>query len=455
MTNHDLETIWQAVLGELELSISKANFTTWLKNTFIVSVDNSKVIIGVPSGFAKNWLIKKSKKEILESLKKQLPKIKIVEFKITSQKPSDEALLFSQDEKESTSIILDSRKTQKKGIKKFKSRYNFDGFVVGNNNKLAHAASVAVSEKPGKRYNPLFIWGGVGLGKTHLTQAIGNAISEKWPNKKVLYVSSETFVNDYINAVQKGKGRAEDFKNRYRNVDALLIDDIQFIAGKVGSQEEFFHTFNELHQKNKQIVISSDRPPKAINWEDRLKSRCEWGMIVDISAPDFETRKAILAAKASELKFDCPDEVLDYIAENVQENIRELEGALNRLIAYLDLQNLKPSKENAMAALSGLLSPKNKSLDYEEIISGVSSFFEIDKNIVLSQKRDKNLVKARQITMYLIRHEMNLSYQQIAKLIDKKDHTTIMHGVEKIEKEIKNDPQLQRQITDIKKTFYD
>lgn len=455
MKNIDPETIWQNVLGELEVSLSKANFTTWLNNTFIYQIENSRVIIGVPTGFAKEWLNKKCANEILKSIQKQIPEIKEIEFKVTTSQPTEKSKLFESND----TVKIDRQKStnnkSKDKAKKFKSKYSFDNFVVGSSNKLAHAASVAVSEKPGKRYNPLFIWGGVGLGKTHLMQAIGNAMIKKNQKKKILYVSSETFMNDYINAVQKGEGRAKDFKNYYRNIDALLIDDIQFIAGKIGTQEEFFHTFNWLHQKNKQIVISSDRPPKAIDMEDRLRSRCEWGMIVDIGQPDFETRKAILKSKAEQINFSCPDEVLSYIAENIQENIRELEGALNRLMAYLELNNEKPSKETTILALSGMVSPKTQSLSWKKISDSVCEFYNISQEDILSSKRSKEIVVPRQILMYLIRQEMSLSYPQIASLIGKKDHTTIMHGVEKIEKEIRNKPDLQKQISTIKKSFYD
>jgi chromosomal replication initiator protein len=454
-TNIDLETIWQNVLGELEVSLSKANFTTWLNNTFIHHIQKDKVIIGVPTGFAKEWLNKKCSDEILKSIQKQITKINKIDFKVTTSQPTEQSKLFAQPNDTVTLDQKKSKKISKDKAKKFKSKYSFENFVVGSSNKLAHAASLAVAEKPGKRYNPLFIWGGVGLGKTHLMHAVGNAMIKKNQNKKILYVSSETFMNDYINAVQKGEGRAKDFKNYYRNIDALLIDDIQFIAGKIGTQEEFFHTFNWLHQKNKQIVISSDRPPKAIDMEDRLRSRCEWGMIVDISQPDFETRKAILKSKAEQINFNCPDDVLSYIAENVQENIRELEGALNRLMAYLELNNEKPSKETAIMALSGMVSPKNQSLSWKKISDSVCKFYNISHEDILSAKRSKEIVVPRQILMYLIRQEMSFSYPQIANLIGKKDHTTIMHGVEKIEKEIRNNPDLQKQILNIKKSFYD
>ncbi len=446
---NDLEKLWKSVLSELEIQISKAEFNTWLGGVFIIDIKDKVVYLAVPNGFAKNHISKKYYDDILTLIRKDRPEIEKLELKVTSLKNQ----LPDEIQQNIEAVQINTQK--RTGPKKFKSKYTFDNFIVGESNKLAHAASLAVSEKPGKRYNPLFIWGGVGLGKTHLMNAIGNAISTGFKNKKTIYVSSETFMNDYISAIKKGEGKAEDFKNHYRNVDALLIDDIQFLAGKMGTQEEFFHTFNALHQKNKQIVMTSDRPPKAIDMEDRLKSRCEWGMIVDISSPDFETRCAILRSKADILKFTFPDEVINYIAENVSENIRELEGALNRLIAYLDLYKKEPTKENVGLALTGVIKPKNPSLDYDKVIDVVIKYFSIDKNSLLGSSRTRDVVYPRQILMYLLKNELNISNPQIAKMIGKKDHTTIMHGTKKIEAEIKNNPTLQNQVTDIKKLLYE
>ena len=338
--------IWEAVLGELEITLSKANFSTWFKNTFIYSVDKDKVTVGVPSSFYMEWLKNKYNKEIHLALKKLIPNLKTVEYKIASKSP--------KIGEEISEIKITKTEIKKKDIAQetLNPKYRFKNFVVGNNNKLAHAASLAIVEKPGSAYNPLFIWGGVGLGKTHLLQAIGNEILEKNPRKKVLYAPCEKFTNDFIQAVREGRGKAEKFKNKYRNVDSLLIDDIHFIAGKEGTQEEFFHTFNTLHQMNKQIVLTSDKPPKAISsLENRLKSRLGWGLTSDIGAPDLETRKAILQNKAQEKGLELPDDVNDFIAQNIQQNIRELEGALNRFIAHLKFYNLPPSVDVAVSAL--------------------------------------------------------------------------------------------------------
>jgi len=443
------KAIWQAVLGELEITLSKANFSTWFKNTFIYSVDENqnKVIIGVPSSFYIEWLKKKYNKEIYSALKKSLPDIKSIEYKTASQKPK------SIPEIE---IPLKEKEKIVSGISEISSlnpKYTFKNFVVGNSNKMAHAAALAVAENPGGSYNPLFIWGGVGLGKTHLLQAIGNEIIHKHQPKKILYASCEKFTNDFIRAVRGGK--ADKFKNDYRNIDALLVDDIHFLAGKEGTQEEFFHTFNALHQKNKQIIISSDRPPKAIpTLENRLKSRFEWGLTCDIQPPDYEMRKAILQNKAQEKRFELPDDVADFISRNVQQNIRELEGALNRFIAYLKFYEVNPSVDAAMTALGSLISVKNKSLSFEKIIETVAGFYNINIDELLGVKRNKEIVLPRQVAMYLIRQELQYSFPQIATKIGKKDHTTIMHGCEKIEKQIKTGNDIQKEITIIKEKLY-
>ncbi len=442
------EAIWEAALGELEVTLTKANFSTWFKNTFIYSVDKNKVVIGVPSSFYMEWLKNKYNKEILLALKKLIPNLEIVEYKIASKTPE-----VDQQELAEIKTVKTEIKEKDPTQQTLNPKYRFENFIVGGNNKLAHAASLAVTEKLGSTYNPLFIWGGVGLGKTHLLQAIGNKTLEKHPRKKILYASCEKFTNDFIQAIQKGK--AEKFKNQYRSIDLLLLDDVHFIAGKEGTQEEFFHTFNTLHQANKQIVLTSDKPPKAISsLENRLKSRFEWGLISDIQAPDFETRKAILQNKAQEKGIELPDDVSDYVAQNIQQNIRELEGALNRLIAHLKFYNLSPSVDVAVSALSSLISPKLKSISFDKIIEIVAGFYNIEVDELLGTKRTKEIVLPRQITMYLLRHELQYSFPQIATKIGKKDHTTIIYGCGKIEKQIKTSPDIQREISLIKEKLY-
>jgi chromosomal replication initiator protein len=329
--------------------------------------------------------------------------------------------------------------------------YTFDRFVVGSSNRLAHAAALSVAKKPGDSYNPLFLYGGVGLGKTHLMQAIGNEILKRG-NTKVLYVSCEKFTNDYIEAVRSGK--AARFKDKYRNIDVLLIDDIQFLVGKESTQEEFYHTFNALHQNNKQIVISSDRPPKALSsLEDRLVSRFEGGMIADISPPDFETRLAILKKRQREKNYYIDDEILELIATKVQQNIRELEGAFTRLVANCQLSGEKPTLERAQQLLSSYDLPRATGLTFEKVLNKISEFYGLNKEDILNQKRDRELVHPRQVMMYILRHELNYSYPKIGKEL-KRDHTTVIHGCEKIEKAIVQNDGLKQEISLIKNRLY-
>lgn len=444
------EQLWQTVLGEIELSLSKANFTTWFKNTFISLFENNRVIICVPNTFTKAWLEKKYHKEIANAFKNVgSGEIKEILYKVEVKKelPSDNFVKRAKTE----NIIIDNKpKTSNRfGLN---NRYVFDNFIVGKNNELAHAACQAVVANPGHAYNPLFIYGGVGLGKTHLLNAIGHELSKK--TDKILYVTCERFTNDYIQAVRNGQ--AKDLKDRYRNVDLLLIDDIHFMAGKDGTQEEFFHTFNELHQTNKQIVISSDRPPKAIPaLEKRLLSRFEWGMIADISSPDIETRIAILETKCREKNYKLDKNILAYIANNITNNIRELEGALNRLIAYYEFNNSLPSVESTKNILAGIISNfQSKSTTAKTIIEAVSKFFDINIKDLTGQSRKKELVVPRQIVMFLMRKEINSSYPSIGQELGGRDHTTAMHAYNKVEKEYREDERMKQNINSIKQLIY-
>jgi len=443
------EQLWQAILGEIELSLSRANFTTWFKNTFISSLENNRVIICVPNTFTKAWLEKKYHKEIANAFKSVgSAEIKEILYKVEARKESP-AEAFAKKTK--TESIVDNKP---KIVNRFglNNRYVFDNFIVGKNNELAHAACQAVAANPGHAYNPLFIYGGVGLGKTHLLQAIGHELSKK--TDKILYVSCERFTNDYVQAVRNGQ--AKDFKDHYRNVNLLLIDDIHFMAGKDGTQEEFFHTFNELHQTNKQIVISSDRPPKAIPaLEKRLLSRFEWGLIADISSPDLETRIAILEAKCREKNYKLDREILTYIADNITNNIRELEGALNRLIAYYEFNNSLPSIESTKNVLAGVISNfQTKSTTPKTIIDAVAKFFDINIKDLTGQSRKKELVIPRQIVMYLMRKEINASYPSIGQELGGRDHTTAMHAFNKMEKEYQDDERVRQNINSIKQLIY-
>ena len=456
----DLQQLWQTALGELELSISKANFTTWFKNTFIIEHSEKVIIIGVPNAFTKTWLEKKYHKEIINTLKNAGAEIKTVEYRVQATKPiqinSQPITTQEQTNTNSTSTNKPTTQqaTEKIGPNGLNSHYTFANFVVGKGNELAHAACTAIVKKPGEVYNPLFIYGGVGLGKTHLMQAIGNEIAVVYPDKKTLYVTSERFTNEFINSIQHGDGKK--FKDKYRNIDVLMIDDIQFLAAKEQTQEEFFHTFNTLHQNNKQIIITSDRPPKAIPaLEQRLVSRFEWGMIADVGAPDLETRIAILQTKCQQKNYVLDEEILRYIATAVQNNVRELEGVLNKIIAFHELNNQKPTIESVKSIITNLVvSSRTGRVTPKQIAEIVTDYFDIKMSELIGNSRKKELVLPRQITMYLMRQELNSSYPNIGQEMGGRDHTTAMHACTKITKKIIDDEQLNQDIELIKQRLY-
>ncbi|PIZ98371.1 MAG: chromosomal replication initiator protein DnaA [Candidatus Magasanikbacteria bacterium CG_4_9_14_3_um_filter_32_9] len=450
------EQLWESVLGELELTISKANFTTWFKNTFIVSLDNDSVVIGVPNAFTKAWLENKYNVHIISALNKNCSsKINNILYKVVARGPIStevgKAVIAPP-------TAIDQPKNEPvAGQSGFglNPKYKFESFIVGRGNDLATAAAKAVVERPGEVYNPLFLYGGVGLGKTHLLHAIGSGILAKNPKAKIVCINSEHFVNDFINSIKRGM--TDDLKRHYRSADVLLIDDIQFIAGKEQTQEEFFHTFNELHQKNKQIVLTSDRPPKAIaEIEQRLISRFEWGMIADISTPDLETRCAILESKCAERGFSICPEIIAYIAENVQNNIRELEGALNRIIAYHQLNNTSSLSldivQNVLGSLS--LSVKKSGLTPKKITTKVADYFDISTANLVGISRRKELVVPRQIVMWLMREELKSSYPSIGQELGGRDHTTAIHACNKIENEMKINSKLKSDIDLIRQQLY-
>lgn len=440
----DLKETWQTALGELEVTLSKANFTTWFKDTFILSTKDGEVVIGVPNAFTQEWLENKYHPEILKTLKKLLPDTKKIVYKVSSQTATPKPTTQTDTPKEEFKKITHPQ---------LNTKYRFKNFVVGKSNRLAAATAQAISLNPGTVYNPLFIYGGVGLGKTHLVQAIGNEILAKYPKKKIIYVSCEHFTNDFIQSISNRK--INEFKKAYRDVDVLLVDDIQFLSGKEGTQEEFFHTFNSLHQDNRQIVMTSDRVPQAIpQIQERLSSRFGWGMVADIQPPDLETREAILRAKCQNKDFQIDDSIIGYIATNVESNIRELEGAVTRIITYCQFNKAAPSLDTITKVLQDMISSKGKNLSVEKIVKVVGEFFKINPQELTSAKRNKELVWPRQIVMYLLRHEMNLSFPKIGHELNKKDHTTIMHGVGKIEKEIGNNDSLKQQLTLIKEKLY-
>ncbi len=465
----DSKQLWDACLGELELTLTKANFTTWFKHTFILEYTDHGVVVGVPNAFTKTWMENKYHQKILKSLqqitdghvrqvsfkvapfsKREI--VSVPEPKVEAPQPKKDVAVTPPPQ---TAVIKPKLITPSSlGNSALNPRYVFDTFVVGKKTELAYAACRAVSENPATIYNPLFIYGGVGLGKTHLMQAVGNAILHKFADKRVLYTPCETFTNEYIKSVTMGQ--ADTFKNKYRSVDVLLVDDIQFLAGKEGTQEAFFHTFNFLHQNNKQIVISSDRPPKAIpTLEDRLVSRFEWGMIVDVGAPDLETRIAILNTKCQEKNIQLADDVIQFIASIVQNNIRELEGALNRVVAATQLTNTKPTIESVKGLLSSLVqSPKRGAITTKQVLLAVAEYFNTQIEALTSSSRKKELVIPRQIAMYIMREEMSASYPTIGQELGGRDHTTAMHAYNKVKEDMLNSEKLTQDITLIKQKLY-
>jgi chromosomal replication initiator protein len=452
--------LWQAVLGEIELSVSRGNFMTWFKNTELSSVSDDSVVISVPNIFIKQQLDRKYNDLLTEVLKKNGIENAAIIYKIASSTPSrkneEEPVLMSPSpatraEPTTTSppISAGLAHSYRQGIN---DRYTFDNFIVGSGNELAFAACQSIAANPGTKYNPLFLYGGVGIGKTHLIQAVGNAILAINPNAKVLYISSEQFVQELVDAIRFKK--TADFASHYRTTDVLIVDDVQFIAGKEKMQEEFFHTFNALHQANKQIILTSDKPPRDIGaLEDRLRSRFTWGMSIDMQIPDFETRCAIVQTKAQNQEVELPTDVVEYLATNIQTNIRELEGALNQLLAFCEMRALEPNIGIATSLL-GISKTRPKHLSAKQIIERTAKYFQISIEDILGPKRDKDIVVPRQIAMYMLRSELHLSFPKIARELGRKDHTTAIHSVEKIEKEARIDTAIRNAINEIKDRLY-
>lgn len=439
-------TLWKAVLGELEVSTSKANYATWLKPTKLLSVTEEAAIIGVPNIFIKNWLDNNYQDKFLESFEKHGQPVKQVRFEIESITPTEDPVTTEAP----VVMMVEQQKSEPSTPETIIRHHTFSTFVEGNHNRLAYTVSQAVANSPGTLYNPLFIYGGVGLGKTHLMHAVANQILKSEPKKKVLYVSCEQFTNDYIQSISTR--RMDQFKKTYRTVDLLLVDDVQFLSNKEGSQEEFFNTFNILHQSNRQIVLAADRAPNAIpGLEERLSSRFGWGMTVDIQPPNLETRTAILQSKCKDKRVDFPEDALNYIATQIQSNVRELEGALNRTITYCQMMHVPFSLESTQAALSGLIIPVHrKTYSPDTILRSIAQHFGITHDDLIGKKRTKELVYPRQIAMYILRDQMNLSFPEIGRELGGKDHTTIMHGFNKVTREIPGTPQYQRDIAAIK-----
>lgn len=439
-----LNEIWEKTLNIIKNELTEVSFNTWMKSAVPVSISNSCIKLGVPNDFTKEILDTRYKDLLINAINLITSKKYTIEFCILSEETAE--IERKNSEVQNKTLVMPDEMSAT-----LNPKYKFDSFVIGNSNRFAHAASLAVAESPAKAYNPLFIYGGVGLGKTHLMHAIGHYILMNNPKAKVVYVSSEKFTNELINSIKDDKN--VEFRNKYRNVDVLLIDDVQFIAGKERTQEEFFHTFNTLHEANKQIILSSDRPPKEIpTLEDRLRSRFEWGLIADIQPPDFETRIAILKKKADVENLNISNEVMVYIASRIKSNIRELEGALIRIVAYSSLTNREVSVDLATEALKDIISSKQaKHITIELIQDVVSSYFNLRVDDFKSQRRTRNVAYPRQIAMYLSRKLTDMSLPKIGEEFGGRDHTTVIHAYEKISEGLKTDEGLQNIVNEVTK----
>ncbi len=444
MTNREL---WQNALVQIELGTSEASFRTWFRNTDIGGRDGSTVHVAVPSKIVKEWLMEKHHKLILKALRGLDNNVRAVEYTVHRAAPSQEHKPGrTQPPEENASLDLQALYIDKRD--NLNPRYTFETFVVGPFNQLAHAAAKAVLERPGLAYNPLFIYGSTGHGKTHLIQAIGNNFKKAHANKKVLYVTAERFAVDYINAVSTG--RANNFKDQYRQYDVLIMDDVQFIAKTEKTQEELFHLFNAMHDNNKQIVFSSDKHPNFLpGFEDRLKGRFSAGMIAEIPEPDIESRTAIIKAKIEQHGFSIPDDIIQYIAESVRGNIRELEGVLNMIVCKSQLKGKAVSLADVRTLVKHNVKP-NKGVSVDEVVRRIAQYYDIPEKSIYEKTRKKEVVKPRQIIMYMLREEFSISYPSIGEKLGGRDHTTVIHSCEKIKHEIKNDAALDQELEHIR-----
>lgn len=445
----DLEQVWKAAMGELEITVSKANFSTWFRETFLYHQDKNSITLAVPSDFHLDWIKRNYHADVLKVLQKYFPETKELKYKIALRKQAElpfatTAAMVKIEESDDVPTVPVNCQPD----------FTFETFVVGNSNRLAYTVSQAVAQNPGNLHNPLFLYGDVGLGKTHLAHAIGNEVAKTKKRKKILYVSCENFTNEFVNAIRTKT--IDTFKKKYRSIDVFLVDDIQFLANKEGTQEEFFHTFNTLQQSGKQIVLTSDRPPSALaDLEQRLTSRFGGGMVADIKAPNIETRIAIIEQKCREKNYPVPKEVVELIAQKIQSNIRELQGGLNKVVFACQAENEEINLENARKNLADLTSaPTTKKISPEKVIKKVVEFFNINEKEILGRRRMKELVLPRQVIMYLLQTELNLSFTKIGRLLGGKDHTTIIYGCNKIQKELIKDESLQESITEIKERIY-
>ena len=447
----DYEKLWRDTLTEIELNTSKANFSMWFKDTYISSYENNTIVVNVPNNFVKDWLLNKFHKNIVVALRNNNPHIRHIEYNIVSNRADknisnkQENLLNQNDEQPGFSeLYMDTESN-------LNPKYTFESFIVASFNEVAHAAAITVTQNPGITYNPLFVYGGVGLGKTHLLQAIGNELKRKNPGFKVQYLTSEKFANDYVNSIQNKNIHA--FKEKYRKYNLLIVDDIQFFSDKLKIQEEFFHVFNSLYDSRNQIVFSSDKPPQYITGlEERLRSRFEGGMMVDVSQPEFEARLAIAKVKAQQKGFVLSDEILEYTALNIKENIRELEGALNSLIGQSKIKNKTLNLKEVEDILRKKIKPV-KTLTPDQLIKIIANYFNLEEKTLTEKTRRKEIVKPRQIAMFLLRNDLSISYPFIGRRLGQKDHTTAIHAFKKISGEIKTDKKLEQEINNIREVL--
>lgn len=448
----DNKELWEKALVEIELEVSKANFSTWFKNTHIAKQDSGTAFIGVQNEFVRDWLSNKYHSTILRVLRNISPDVRVVEYVITKGDGGERSSapvkkdVFSPFSPELP--LQDAYVGREDGLN---PRYAFDSFVIGPFNELAYAAAQAVLKKPGIMYNPLFIYGATGFGKTHLIQALGNGLKKQSQGKKIQYVSSEKFSTDYV--LSLGNNRVNEFKEKYRRYDVLIMDDIQFLVGKEKTQEELFHLYNALYENNKQIVFSSDKHPNYINGlEDRLKSRFGSGMIVEITMPEYESRLAILREKIKQQQLVVPDEIVQYIAETIQASIRELEGTLNLVVCQAQLKNKTLSLNEVKTLIKNNAKPA-KPVSIKDIVKTVTTFYNLDERFIYEKTRRKEVVKPRQVLMYLLRQDFNISYPLIGQKLGGRDHTTVIHSCEKIKTDIKTDMMLMQEIEQIRALF--
>jgi chromosomal replication initiator protein len=448
----DNKKLWDTALAEIELTITKASFGTWFKNTFIAKQDQGTVYLSVPNTFVRDWLLNKYHKSILKALRDASSDVRSLEYVISKIEDRNKQKAEENNVKLPAVGELGLSELYINKESNLNPKYTFESFIVGPFNEVAYAAAQAVVKNPGTNYNPLYIYGGTGLGKTHLIQSIGNHIKRNFENKKIYYLTSETFTNDYVNSVLNNK--VPQFKDKYRKYDVLIMDDIQFFSNKDKSQEELFHLFNTFHENNKQIVFSSDKPPKFIqNLEERLRSRFEGGMIVDVSRPDYESRLAILRSKVKNGNLPISNEVVEYLASIVQDSIRELEGALKTVICQIQAKNRGLNLNEVKSLIKNSIKPQ-RTVSVKDVISVIANFYNIDEKILYEKSRRKEVVKPRQIIMYILREDFNTSYPYIGQKMGGRDHTTVIHACEKIKEEIKNDSILNQEIDRIRTMLY-